>query len=184
MGERLATTDISQKVGVVVPLSEGGTGSPSNIMWPGLRSTSWSIQLFGHCYCSTYRLALGHFFAYKKNKNSAVAEIGDLLATIETSAEKWGPLCPFPWWELDLHLTQHNEAWAEAYHCTKWYPDPYSHLATIDMGQKGAGCAPLSGGGAGSPFNTMSPGPSSAYLCTKWHPDLRCEWSRSGCKCV
>jgi len=28
---------------------------------------------------------------------------------------------------------EHNVAWAEAYLRTKWYPDPYSHLDTIDM---------------------------------------------------
>ena len=29
-----------------------------------------------------------------------------------------------------------NVAWAEAYFRTKWYPDPFSRLATIDIGQK------------------------------------------------
>jgi len=45
---------------------------------------------------------------------------------------------------------------------TKWHLDLSSHLATTYMGQKlGWGCAPL--GGAGSPSNTMSPGPRSSY---------------------
>jgi len=35
---RLATTDMGRKLGV--PLWRGGAGSPSNIMWPGLRPTS------------------------------------------------------------------------------------------------------------------------------------------------
>jgi len=30
----------------------------------------------------------------------------------------------------------HNDAWAQAYLRTKWYPDPSSRLATIDMGRK------------------------------------------------
>jgi len=33
MGNHLATTDISQKVGVAVPLSVGGAGSTSNVAW-------------------------------------------------------------------------------------------------------------------------------------------------------
>jgi len=36
---------------------------------------------------------------------------------------------------------------------TKWCLDPSSRLATMDMGRKLGGCAPL--GGAGSPSNTM-----------------------------
>ena len=48
---------------------------------------------------------------------------------------------------------------ANAYLHTKWHLDPCSPLATTDMGQKlGRGCAPL-GRGAGSPSNTMCPGP-------------------------
>jgi len=53
---------------------------------------------------------------------------------------------------------RHNVAWSEAYLRTKWHLDPSSRLATTDMGQKlGGGCALF--GGAGSPSNTMWPGP-------------------------
>ena len=37
MGDRLDTTDMSQKLGAMPPF--GGAGSPSNTMWPGLRPT-------------------------------------------------------------------------------------------------------------------------------------------------
>jgi len=70
-----------------------------------------------------------------------------------------GVLCPFP--RRSWVPIQHNVAWAEAYLHTKRYPDPSSHLVTLDMGWKvGWGCcAPYHGGGAGCPSNTMSPGP-------------------------
>jgi len=38
-------------------------------------------------------------------------------------------------------------AWAEAYIRTKWYADPSSSLATIDMGRKVGAAVPLSVGG-------------------------------------
>jgi len=41
----------------------------------------------------------------KKNKSSAVAEMGDRLTTIDMS-RKVGMLCRFPWGELGPHLTQ------------------------------------------------------------------------------
>ena len=38
-----------------------------------------------------------------------------------------------------------NVAWAKAYLCTKWYPDPSSHLATKGIGRKvGEAALPLS----------------------------------------
>jgi len=45
-----------------------------------------------------------------------------------------------------------------AYLPTKWHLDPLSRLATTNMGRK-VGAVPLWGGGAGSPSNTMWPGP-------------------------
>jgi len=54
-------------------------------------------------------------------------------------------------------------AWAEIYLRIKWRLDPCSHFATIDMGRKVGGAVPLFRG-AGSPFNTMSPGPTPASL--------------------
>jgi len=52
---------------------------------------------------------------------------------------------------------QHNVAWAEAYLTTKWHLDPSGRLATIDMCRK-LGAMPLFGR-AGSPSNTVWPGP-------------------------
>jgi len=40
---------------------------------------------------------------------------------------------------------------------TKWHLDQFSRLATTDMGRELGGCAHL--GGAGSPSNTVWPGP-------------------------
>jgi len=65
--------------------------------------------------------------------SSAVAERGDRLAAIDTG-RKVGVLCPFPLGEAGS--PQHNVACAEAYMRTKWYPDPSSRLATIDMCRK------------------------------------------------
>jgi len=48
MGERLATIDMGGKLGPAVPLFRGGTGSPSNTMWPGPRPaylrTKWHLD--------------------------------------------------------------------------------------------------------------------------------------------
>ena len=49
-------------------------------------------------------------------------------------------------------------AWAEAYLRTQWHLDPCSGLATI-WAKLRVLCLRLFGGGAGSPSNTMSPGP-------------------------
>jgi len=42
MGDRLATIDMSRKErgGAAVPLSVGGSGSPSNTMWDGMGTSS------------------------------------------------------------------------------------------------------------------------------------------------
>jgi len=53
----------------------------------------------------------------------------------------------------------------------KVHLDPSSHLATTDMDRKLRGLCPFSGG-AGSPSNTMSPGPSPISVpSAKWHLD-------------
>jgi len=56
--------------------------------------------------------------------------------------------------ELGPHLTQFRLAYLR----TKWRLDPSSRLATIDMAENWGLC-PFGGGGAGSPSNTMWPGP-------------------------
>jgi len=62
--------------------------------------------------------------------------------------------------ELGPHLTQCRLV--EAYLPTNWHLDPSSHFATMDMGRKLVGCVPL-GRGAGSPSNTMRPGPRHTF---------------------
>jgi len=57
-----------------------------------------------------------------------------------------------------------------AYIRTKWHFDPFSCVATVDMGLKDraeGAAVPLWDGGAGSPSNTIWPGPK--YI--KWHLD-------------
>jgi len=49
-------------------------------------------------------------------------------------------------------------AWAEVYLSTKWHLDLSSRLATTDMSRKVGVAVPLLGA-AGSPSNTMWPGP-------------------------
>jgi len=46
-------------------------------------------------------------------------------------------------------------AWAEAYLPTKWHIDP----STTDMGRKLGALSPFGGGGDGSPYNAVWPGP-------------------------
>jgi len=49
MGDRLATTDMGQKRGLLCPFLVGGVaGSPSNTMWPGPRRISVASGIFIH----------------------------------------------------------------------------------------------------------------------------------------
>jgi len=69
--------------------------------------------------------------------------------------------------ELGPHLTQCRLG--RAYLHTKWYLDPSSRLATIDMGPKVRGCcAPFWGSWVPISHNVAS---AKAYLRTKWHLD-------------
>ena len=87
------------------------------------------------------------------NNCSAVAEMGDHLATIDMD-RKLGAVPP-----------SNNVDWAEAYVRIKWHLDPSSLLATIDMGRNVGLCPFL--GGAGSPSNNVPW--AEAKLRTKWH---------------
>jgi len=68
-------------------------------------------------------------------KSSAVAEMGDSLATIDMARKVGGGGAAVPLSVRDLSPQLCNVAWAEAYIRAKWYPDPSSRLATIDMGR-------------------------------------------------
>jgi len=70
------------------------------------------------------------------HKSSAVAEMGDRLATTDVGRKVGGccALCPFPWGELGPYLTQCRLA--EAYFRTKWHLDLSSRLATTNIGRK------------------------------------------------
>jgi len=71
-------------------------------------------------------------------KSSAVAEMGDRLATIDMD-RKLGAVVL-----LSVRVvgspSKLNVAWAEAYLRTKCHLDPSSRLATIDMDRKVEGC--------------------------------------------
>jgi len=115
---------------LLCPFRGGGAGSPSNIMWPALKSTavpyqvaSSSIQPFGH------------------NRHGP---------------KTGGAMLPF--WGGGAG-PRSNIMSLEAYLPTTWHLDPSSHLATTDMGQNWRTPPPFWGGGGGSPSNTMWPGP-------------------------
>ena len=68
-----------------------------------------------------------------------------------------------PLWGRAAASPSNNVACAETYLPTKWHLDPSGRLATTDMDLK-LKAVPLSGGEAGSPFNTISPGPRPSSL--------------------
>jgi len=73
-----------------------------------------------------------HFY-----KSSAIAEMGDRLATIDIG-RKVGAAVPLSLGELGPVLTQCGLVRC-LYLFTKWHLDPSSCLATIDMGRKFGG---------------------------------------------
>ena len=96
------------------------------------------------------------------NNSSAVAEMGDRLATIDMGQKLGGSSAFFSW--RSWVPIKHKVAWAEAYLRNKWHLDPSSHLATIDMGLKLGGSVPFLGRAGRSPFNTMSLGSRPTFL--------------------
>jgi len=96
------------------------------------------------------------------NKSSAVAEMGDHLATIDMG-RKVGAL-PL-WGELLPHLTQcHLSQGLPPYQVVSWSMQLFgNNRHRLKIG----GCATFGGREAGSPSNTMWPGPRP----TKWHLD-------------
>jgi len=62
------------------------------------------------------------------NKNSAVAEMGDGLATVDMGPRVGGCCAPF---REGAGFPSNNVACAEAYLRTKWHIDPSNRLATI-----------------------------------------------------
>ena len=65
-----------------------------------------------------------------------------------------GELYLFSWGGSSWVSIKHKVAWAEAYLRNKWHLDPFSHLATIDMGLK-LGAPPPFWGGELSPHLTQ-----------------------------
>jgi len=98
---------------------------------------------------SSQNCELSKIWGHKKeNKCSAIAKMGDRFATIDMDQSS----------QKDPHLTQCGLDRGLPPYQVAFYPS--SSLATTDMGQKLWETVPLCGG-AGSPSNTTSPGPSS-----------------------
>ena len=139
MGDRLATIHMGRKVGEgVLCPFPWGAKPRSNTMWPGPRPTSVPIGILTH----------------------------PAIWPQQTWAENWrGQLCPF--WEKWVPI-EHNVVWAKAYLHTKWYRDPSSYLATIDLGQNVGGLLCYFLVGKLVQHNVAW---AEAYLPTKWHLD-------------
>jgi len=103
---------------------------------------------------SKKNLAFGIGFDYCNNTNkcSAVAEMGDSLATVDMG-QKEGPVMPLS--RGGAGSPSNIVALAEAYIRTKRHLDTSRRLASTDMGQKLGACASLPVG-AGS--NTVTQG--------------------------
>jgi len=117
------------------------------------------------------RLRCGGIFSYRYiNKCSAAAEMGDRLATTDMDRKLRG-LCPFLGGGA---RSPSNTMWSGPRPSnlrTKWYVDPSSRLATIDVGRKlGKGLRPLFGEGELSLHLTQC-SLGRAFLRTKWHLD-------------
>jgi len=78
--------------------------------------------------------------------------------------------------------------WSEAHLCAKCHLDPFSRLATTDMGRKLRGSAPFFGRGAGSSSNTKSPGlrPNSIPSGILIHPAIWLQqiWAENWAGCA
>ena len=138
-----------------MPLSRGwGAGSPSNTMWPGLRSTSLPSGVFIHPAVSPQI----HNRHAPKTGGRAVRLLGGAATPSNTPSPRprftyvlsgflihqpfdhnrhgpkigWG-LCPF--WRGNCVPIEHKVAWAEAYLHTKWHLSLSCHFATTDTGR-------------------------------------------------
>ena len=103
------------------------------------------------------------------NKCSAVAEMGDRLATIDTGWKLGGGLCPF-WGELGPHLTQCGLGWGlPSYQVASW---SIQLFADNRHGPKIWGRAvPRTFGGAGLHLTHCCLGWGLPPVPTKWHLD-------------
>jgi len=83
------------------------------------------------CVCLLNELIHYRQLSSKSYKSSAVAEMGDHLATIDMGRKVQGGGCCAPFSGGSWVLIYHNMAWAEAYLHTKRHLDPSNHLVTI-----------------------------------------------------
>jgi len=144
MGNRLAAIDKGRKVAAVVPLSVGGAEFPSITMWPGPRATSVPSGILIHP-------AVWH------NRHGP---------------KSWGCCATYFWgrW-VTPHLTHCRLGRGlPPYQVASWSIQPFGHNRHGPKIEGDCLCkialirAPFLGGGAGSPFNTMWPGPRPTSL--------------------
>ena len=101
------------------------------------------------------------FTTVQHNKCSATAEWATIWPQY-TWIKNWGRLCPLGEGELGPHLTQCDQGRSlPPYQIASWSIQPFGHNR---QGRKLGAVVPLWGGGAGSPSNTMSPGPTPISL--------------------
>jgi len=129
-------TEFKKQVTIFLPIISPNADRFSNLFhWDLLVNLQYS-----HCKISHHTLNVSLYYLVKYecqktsdnlNKSSAVADMGD-RATAKW-AEKWGPAVTLS--VAGSWSPSNNVPWAETYFHTKWYPDPPSRLATIDMGR-------------------------------------------------
>jgi len=155
----MAAIDMGRKDGRLLCPFRRGAGSPSNTMWPGLRSnfrTKWHVHPSSRLATIDMGWKLGavpllggaEFLSNTTSPGPRPTSIpsGILIHPAVWPQRIWaenGGLCPFRGGGAG---SPNSVAWAEAYLYTKWHPDASSRLAIIEMGQKlGGGCAAFLG---------------------------------------
>ena len=83
-----------------------------------------NLSTFNQLFSSPYSIYSSNY-----NKSSAVAEMGDRLATIDVGRKVGDEGCCAPFGVAGP--VKHNVALATAYLRTKWYPNPSNRMPTI-----------------------------------------------------
>jgi len=145
----VATADMGRKEeGAAVPQSRR-TGTPSNTMWPGPKSTSVPSGVFIHLAVCHKRhgqkIGWGWVFPFW-GPNRTQSRLGRGLPPYEVASYSIRPFGFYkngpkiggsvPFLGRVAGSPPNTMSQAEAYLCTKWHLDPFSRLTTIDVGQK------------------------------------------------
>jgi len=115
-------------------------------------------------YCDNIEMYLCHFWLFASVQMPVTGKIQLWLPYQVTTdhflsrQSNWSVMCVCFW----AITCEESDLWSR--YLAEWYPDPSSHLATIDMGWKLVGCCAPFRGGAWSPYYTMSHGPRPTSL--------------------